>query len=139
VGVKTLPSEAGKYITHTDIAVRHWRSGTGEELTICDVSSNLPLDMPLEELPAEAQMYRLSLALLPRKEIYLETGDLSVILVHCGDGIGCVVCSTPTSFRVTPPDDEPIAGLCLEYLSSFYRFVRIDEKIHIVTEREEKE
>jgi hypothetical protein len=138
LGIFTLPAEAGKYITHVDIEVRQWTSGKGEDLTVCDLTSNLPIDMPVDDMPDKAKIYRLSVAVLPRKEVYLETGDLSLILVHCGDGIGCVVCSTPTTFRITPPDDEPILGLCLEYLSSFYEFVRIEEKIHIVTEHEEK-
>jgi hypothetical protein len=137
VGVTTPSAKAGKYITHVDIAIRQWTSGAGEDLTMCDVSSNLPIDMPVDDMPDKIKAYRISIPIMPRKHVYIETGDLSLIFVHCGDSIGCFVASTPTSFRITPPDDEPILGLCLEYLSSFYEFVRIEEKIHIVTEHEE--
>jgi len=138
MGSTTLPEEAGKYITRVDIAVRRWTSGRDEELLLCDVESNLPLDMPLDGMPDKTQIYQMSFALLPRSEVYVETGDLSLVLVHCCDSVGCFVASTPTTFRITPPEDEPILGLCLEYLRSFYEFVRIEEKIHIVTEHEEK-
>jgi hypothetical protein len=139
VEVTTLPEEAGKYSTQVEIAVRQWTSGKGEDLMVCDLASNFAIDMPVDDMPDKVKVYRMSVAILPRKEVYIETGDLSLILVHCGEGIGCVVCSTPTTFRITSPHEEPIVGLCLHYLSSFYGFVRIEEKIHIGTEQEDKQ
>lgn len=139
MGDITRSKDAGKYITHVDISVRQWTSGRNEALMMCDVKSNLPIEMAMDYMPDKTEVYALSFVLSPRSEVYVETGDLSLVLAHCCDNVGCFICSTPTTFRIMQPDKEPIVGLCLEYLSSFFEFVRIeDQPIHIVTEHEEK-
>ena len=128
MGASNPPDEAGKFITRVDIHTHTITTAKGETLTLADINSNCPITFPLEDDPEMRLVYGLSVAIRPRQPVYLDTGDISLILVHCGDTVGrvyrqyttlvsCITtCSSP---RARVPDF--ILHVCLSRSANSYR------------------
>lgn len=75
--------------TIIDLSVRKIAARNGETVTLCDIESNVEFAFTGEGCSEMKGTYSLGRVVKPYQPLQLDLGDFCLILVNCGDHLGC--------------------------------------------------